>query len=150
MTGLISLDCVSSICNEQYWRSGLTVSFSQPLTNIRYCKQNDPYQISDLGLHCCLCPIKRTLGLYIRKLASMSLDCTLCPTLMLFTFVCIILSCLFLAALWSPAGEGLISWLSCVWCWFPSVLITFPLVLDCIDSWSLPSSLLIGIINSHL
>ena len=31
-------------------------------------------------------------------------------------FVFIILSCLFLAALWSPAGKGLTSWLSCVWC----------------------------------
>ena len=28
--------------------------------------------------------------------------------------VCVVLSCLFLAALWSPAGKGLTSWLSCV------------------------------------
>ena len=32
-------------------------------------------------------------------------------------------SCLFIAALWSPAGGGggLISWLSCMWCF-----VTFP------------------------
>ena len=28
----------------------------------------------------------------------------------------VILSCLFLAALWSPTWKGLTSWLSCVWC----------------------------------
>ena len=38
------------------------------------------------------------------------LFCYLC-----FTVVFIILSCLFLAALWSPAGKGLTSWLSCLW-----------------------------------
>ena len=26
------------------------------------------------------------------------------------------LSCLFIAALWSPAGKGLTSWFSCMWC----------------------------------
>ena len=31
-------------------------------------------------------------------------------------FVFVILSCLLLAALWSPVGKGLTSWLSCVWC----------------------------------
>ena len=35
--------------------------------------------------------------------------CYLC-----FVFVFVILSCLFPAALWSPAGKGLTSWLSCV------------------------------------
>ena len=29
-------------------------------------------------------------------------------------FVFVILSCLFLATLWSPAGKGLTSWLSCM------------------------------------
>ena len=29
-------------------------------------------------------------------------------------FVFVMLSCLFVAALWSPAGKGLPSWLSCV------------------------------------
>ena len=42
--------------------------------------------------------------------------CYLC-----FTFVFFILSCLFLAALLSPAGTGLASWLSCVGM-FPCVL----------------------------
>ena len=30
--------------------------------------------------------------------------------------VCVVLSCLFLAALWSPAGKGLASWPSYVLC----------------------------------
>ena len=33
--------------------------------------------------------------------------CNLC-------FVIVIVSCLFIAALWSPAGKGLTSWFSCV------------------------------------
>ena len=37
--------------------------------------------------------------------------CYLC-----FMFVFLILSCLLLAALWSPAVKGLTSWLACVWC----------------------------------
>ena len=48
--------------------------------------------------------------------------CYLC-----FTFVFIILSCLFQAALWSPAGKGLTSWLSCVWC-FPVFLSLYHMV----------------------
>ena len=40
--------------------------------------------------------------------------------------VCVVLSCLFLAALWSPAGKELTSWLSCTLCF-----VTFPNV-----SWS--------------
>ena len=28
--------------------------------------------------------------------------------------MCVVLSCLFLVALWSPAGKGLTSWLSCL------------------------------------
>ena len=37
--------------------------------------------------------------------------CSLCIML-----VCVVLSCLFLTALWSSAGKGLTSWLSCVLC----------------------------------
>ena len=48
---------------------------------------------------------------------------------------------LFICALWSPAGKGLTSWLSCVVSsvslslshWYPGSGV----VLDCIDSWSL-------------
>ena len=40
-------------------------------------------------------------------------------------FVFVMLSCLFLAALWSPAGKGLSPWLSCVWC-FLVFFVTFP------------------------
>ena len=43
-----------------------------------------------------------------------------------FMLVCGVLWCLFLVALWSPAGKGLTSWLSCVLCF-----VTFPNV-----SWS--------------
>ena len=32
--------------------------------------------------------------------------------------VCVVLWCLFLVALWSPAGKGLTSWLLCI-CHFP-------------------------------
>ena len=45
--------------------------------------------------------------------------CNLC-----FMFVFVMLSCLFIAALRSPAGKGLNSWLSCVM--FSSVFVTFP------------------------
>ena len=48
------------------------------------------------------------------------LFCHLC-----FVFVFNILSCLFLTALWSPAGKGLTSWLYCVWC-FLCVRVNFP------------------------
>ena len=58
-------------------------------------------------------------------------------------FVFVMLSCLFSAALWSPAGKGMISWLSCVWsfvvfCHFPVWCPASGVVLDCIDSPSLP------------
>ena len=41
-----------------------------------------------------------------------------------FMLVCVLMSILFLAALWSPAGKGLISLLSCVLCFL--VLFRFP------------------------
>ena len=41
-----------------------------------------------------------------------------------FTFVFIMLSCLFIAAVWSPAGKGLTLQLSCVRCFL--VLVSFP------------------------
>ena len=54
-------------------------------------------------------------------------------------------ACLFVDALWSPAGKGLTSWLSFVISicdvvshWYPGSGV----VLDCIDSRSLPSFLL--------
>ena len=39
--------------------------------------------------------------------------------------VCVVLSCLFLVALWSPAGKELTSWLSCLLC-FLVFFVTFP------------------------
>ena len=42
-----------------------------------------------------------------------------------FMFIFVMLSCLFLnATLWSPAGKGLTSWLSCVE--FSCIFVTFP------------------------
>ena len=41
-------------------------------------------------------------------------QCFFYGSFLLFTFV--VLSCLFTAALWSPAGKGLTSWLSCMCC----------------------------------
>ena len=40
-----------------------------------------------------------------------------------FRVVCVVLSCLFCVALWSPAGKGLTSWLSSLLCFviFPNV-----------------------------
>ena len=42
--------------------------------------------------------------------------CYLC-----FMLECVVLWCLFLVALWSTAGKGLTSWLSCLLC-----VVTFP------------------------
>ena len=57
------------------------------------------------------------------------------------------LSCLSYAALWSPAGKGLASWLVCIWsylvfCHFPMWCPGSDVVPDCMDSWSLPSHFL--------
>ena len=41
--------------------------------------------------------------------------CFFCVSFLLFVFR-VILSCLSIAALWSPAGKRLTYWLSCVWC----------------------------------
>ena len=56
-----------------------------------------------------------------------------------FVFVIVMLSCLFIAALWSPAGKGLASWLSfvkfnCVFVFFPMWYPWSGVVVDCIDS----------------
>ena len=56
-------------------------------------------------------------------------------------FLFVMLSCLVIAALclWSPAGKGLTSWLSCVqccivYCRFPMWCPVSDVALDCIDS----------------
>ena len=56
-----------------------------------------------------------------------------------FMFVFVVLSCLFLAALWSPAGKRVTLWLSFVLCFlvFMSLSHMYPgsgMVTDCIDS----------------
>ena len=50
--------------------------------------------------------------------------------------VFVMLSCMSIAALWSPAGKGLTSWLSVVIfnCHFPMWYPWSAVVLDCIDS----------------
>ena len=52
----------------------------------------------------------------------------------MFCLLIVMLSGLFIAAFWSPAGKGLISWLLFVM--FNCVSVIFPcgMVLDCIDS----------------
>ena len=74
--------------------------------------------------------------------------CFFCGSLI--CYFCLVLVCfharLFVDFLWSPAWKGLISWLSFVMSnltlslfhWYPGSGV----VLDCIDSWSLPSFLL--------
>ena len=56
-------------------------------------------------------------------------------------FVFVMLSCLLIAALWSPAGKGLASWPSCMLCFIVFFFFHFPMccpgsgvVLDCIHS----------------
>ena len=61
---------------------------------------------------------KKTYCLFQGGASFVDHFCNLC-------FVSVMLTCLFIAALWSPAGKGLTSWLSCVWC-FSCVLVTFP------------------------
>ena len=54
---------------------------------------------------------------------------------MLFMSCVVMLSCLFIAALWSPVGKGLTSWLSFVYCCH--LPMSYPgsgVLLDCIDS----------------
>ena len=55
----------------------------------------------------------------------------------------VMLYCLFTAALWSPIGKELTSWLSCVWlfivfCHFSMWCPGSGVVLECVGSWSLP------------
>ena len=61
--------------------------------------------------------------------------------------VFLMLSCLFIATLWSPAGKGLMSW-PCWWCllyfcYFPMWCPGSGVVLDLVVSWSLQSFLLL-------
>ena len=66
---------------------------------------------------------------------------------MLFMSCVFMLSLLFIVALWSPAGKGLIPWISfvmfnCVFFPLSHVVSWVNVVLDCIDFWSLPPFLL--------
>ena len=72
-------------------------------------------------------------------------------------YLCIVLvklSRLLVASLWSPAGNGLTTQLSCLWCllwlcYFPMWCPGSGVVLDCIDSWSLPSFFRTFIFTRH-
>ena len=91
-----------------------------------------------------------SIGLVLHILNLPSKAVLLVDLSLLFVFIFAILSCLFITAMWSPVGKGLTSWLSCVWsflcfCHFPIFCPGSGMVqnvLDCINSWSLPSSLL--------
>ena len=41
-------------------------------------------------------------------------QCFFCGLILLFMLVFVMLSCMLIAALWSHAGKGLTSWLSCM------------------------------------
>ena len=103
----------------------------------------DPHQKLEWGWYrqTCLSPsVIFLLAVPLRCFFCIYHFCYLC-----FVFDFVILFCLFLAALWSPAGKGLTSWLSYVWCFlafchFPIRCPGSGVVLDRIDSWSLLSS----------
>ena len=69
-----------------------------------------------------------------------------CGSFVVLCLVFLMLSRLFIAALWSPDGKGLTSWLLMVFLlyfyYFPMWYPGSGVVLDCIVSWSLPSFLL--------
>ena len=63
-------------------------------------------------------------------------------------FISVMLSSLFITTVCSPAGKGLTSWLSCMLCFlefchFPILCPGSGVVLDCTNSFYLPSSLLL-------
>ena len=71
-----------------------------------------------------------------RQTFNMSVNMFLWGSFLSFMFVMI--SCLFIAALWLPAGKGLTSWLPCVYCFivFCHFLLWCPgsvVVLGCIN-----------------
>ena len=98
-----------------------------------------------------------TSTLCSKKSQTVYRRCFFCGSFLLFVFrVChAVLSVHCSLALWSPVEKGLTSWLSCMWCFL--VFCHFPMwcpgsgvVLDCIDSWSLPSFLLLLFVCNSL
>ena len=77
-------------------------------------------------------PVKKKFTDRSKVMLLLWVFCYLC-------FVFALLSCLFIAALWSPTGKGLASWLSCVLCFivfchFPLLCYGSGVVLDCMAS----------------
>ena len=77
-------------------------------------------------------PVKYFYGTFEGGTSFVDHLCYLC-------FVFVMLSRLFIAALWSPAWKGLTSWLlfvtfNCVFCHFPMWYLRSGEELDCIDS----------------
>ena len=72
------------------------------------------------------------MGMYLHPILSGDLTCVdhLCYSCLVF----VMLSRLYIAALWSPAGKGLTSWLLFVMCHFPMWYPGSGVILDCIDS----------------
>ena len=71
-------------------------------------------------------------------------QCFFYGSFLLLVFVLVILSCLFHATLWSPAGKGLGALVCDVFCVFRHFLIWYSgpgVVPGCTKCWSLPSSL---------
>ena len=77
---------------------------------------------SDLGLHCLHISHKKdTRRIWFKLSSSFLTDRSKAVFLLwifffLFVFVYAMLSCMFLAAMWSPVGKGQTSWLSCMLC----------------------------------
>ena len=72
-----------------------------------------------------LAPLNRFKPSSKSILLTVSRRCFFCGSFLLVKLhagvCCAIVSCLFLVAVWSPAGKGLTSWLSCLLCF-----VTFP------------------------
>ena len=60
--------------------------------------------------------IQRVYALQLKKYWPFQCGASFVDPFCYLCFVFVMLSCLFIAALWSFAGKGLTSWLSCVWC----------------------------------
>ena len=96
------------------------------------------------------------LYLYFKEplfLLTVPRRCFFCGSFSLFVFRVCLSYCLVFSL---QAGKGLTSWLSCIWCFlvfchFPSLCPRTGVVVDCINFWSLPSSLLLsGLIHLWL
>ena len=150
-----SLTFIGYSCNEQrlwsdcaYAQANMSLCWS----HIPHCWK--PYALAHWSWSASEIRVRLVLSNMFKPSSNFLTDCSKALLLWILYVICVsylsvILSCLFLAALWPPSGKGLTSWLSCMWCFL--VFCHFPIwcpgsgvVFDCIDSLSLPSSLLLA------